>query len=148
MALPDGSSIWKPHVMGPPRMIELTSAECLSLLATARVGRVGLSMDALPVVLPVNFAVLESEIVFRTVDGTKFHAATAGAVVAFEADGYEPSGQNGWSVLVQGESRVVTDPVEIARLLTLRIDPWAVDGSADRFVRVRAERVTGRRFFR
>jgi len=134
--------------MGPPTMIELTPAECLSLLATAAVGRVGISIDALPVVLPVNFAVAESDIVFRTVEGTKFHAAAAGAVVAFEADGYEPLDQSRWSVLVQGVSSVITDAKDVAEFSALSIDPWAVDGSADRFVRIRAERVTGRRFSR
>ena len=84
-------------VMAQPRLSELTRDECMSLLATAVVGRVGLSVDALPVVLPVNFAVSDQDIVFRTVEGTKFHAAAAGAVVAFEADAYEPSGRSGWS---------------------------------------------------
>jgi len=135
--------------MDPPIIVALSREECAALLATAVVGRVGLSMGALPVVLPVNFAVLDDEdIVFRTAEGTKFHAAAAGAVVAFEADGYEPSGRGGWSVLVQGVAQVVSDAIELAQLSALAIDPWAVDGSADRFVRIRAERVTGRRFSR
>jgi nitroimidazol reductase NimA-like FMN-containing flavoprotein (pyridoxamine 5'-phosphate oxidase superfamily) len=80
----------------------------LRLLASVSVGRVGLSIKALPAVLPVNFALLDGEVVFRTVEGTKFHAAAAGRVLAFEADGYETDGLSGWSVLVQGVSRVVT----------------------------------------
>jgi len=134
--------------MDPPITVALSRDECTALLATAVVGRVGLSMNALPVVLPVNFAAVDADIVFRTVNGTKFHAAAAGAVVAFEADGYEPSGRSGWSVLVQGRAQVVSDASELAQLSALTIDPWAVDGSADRFVRIRAERVTGRRFSR
>ena len=120
----------------------------MALLGQVAVGRVGASIDALPVVLPVNFAVVDDDIVFRTVEGTKFHAAAAGAVVAFEADGYDDSGRQGWSVLVQGRSEVVVDPVELASLRGLTIDPWAVDGAADRFVRIRTTKVTGRRFYR
>lgn len=127
---------------------ELAADACLTLLASVPVGRVGLSIDALPVVLPVNFAVVDGEVVFRTVVGTKFHAAVREAVVAFEADGYEPSGVSGWSVLVLGTAVLITDPDEIARLSKLTVDPWAVDGSADRFVRIRTARITGRRFTR
>jgi len=132
----------------PPILEYVPRHECLSLLATVPIGRVGLSVDALPVVLPVNFALVDGDIVFRTVNGTKFHAAAAGAVIAFEADGYEASGRSGWSVLVQGMSEIVTDPVELEALVGLPIEAWAVDGSADRFVRIRSARVTGRRFAR
>ena len=109
--------------LGPPTLCELTADECLTLLTSVPVGRVGLSIDALPVVLPVNFAVIDGNIVFRTVAGTKFDAATTGAVLAFEADRYAPSDPSGWSVLVQGVAVPVTDPNEIARLAALTVDP-------------------------
>jgi len=126
----------------------LTIEKCFSLLATVPIGRVGLSVNALPVVLPVNFVVVDGDVVFRTVVGTKFHAAAAGAVVAFEADGWAPSGQSGWSVAIQGQAEVVSDAAEIERLAGLTSDSWALDGAADRFVRIRAVSVTGRSFQR
>ena len=79
----------------------LPRQECLGLLATVPIGRVGVTMNALPVVLPVNFAVFDGDIVFRTVDGTKFHAAVAGTVVAFEVDSYDSEGTSGWSVVIR-----------------------------------------------
>jgi nitroimidazol reductase NimA-like FMN-containing flavoprotein (pyridoxamine 5'-phosphate oxidase superfamily) len=88
--------------MDAPELSVLSRDECLRLLGGVAVGRVGLSIDALPVVLPVNFALFEEDIVFRTVEGTKFHAAAAGAVVAFEADSYEPGGTSGWGVVCSG----------------------------------------------
>ena len=121
--------------------------ECLRLLASVSVGRVGLSVRALPAVLPVNFALLDGEVVFRTVEGTKFHAAIAGRVLAFEADGYDADGLSGWSVLVQGVSRVVTEPTELHRAKQLTVEPWAVEG-ADRIVRITSTLVSGRRFQR
>jgi hypothetical protein len=105
-------------------------------------------MRALPVVLPVNFAVVHDEVVFRTAEGTKLHAAAAGAVVAFEVDGYEPSGRSGWSVLVQGRARVVDDPTMLARLSGLCIEAWAADAAADRFVAIATEVISGRRYAR
>ena len=118
-----------------------------ALLGRERVGRLGLSMRALPVVLPVNFAVVDGEVVFRTAEGTKLHAAAAGAIVAFEVVGYETSGGSGWSVLVQ-PARVVDDPDALDRLSALCIDAWAADAAADRFVAIATEVISGRRFAR
>ena len=61
--------------MASPKLSELSPDECLRLLAGVPVGRVGLSVRAMPAVFPVNFALLDGEVVFRTVEGTKFHAA-------------------------------------------------------------------------
>jgi hypothetical protein len=105
-------------------------------------------MQALPVVLPVNFSLFDNDIVFRTAAGTKFHAASQGAVLAFEADGYELDGMSGWSVLVQGASRVVNEPMELLQVGALTLEPWALDGAADRYVRIASSRVSGRRFRR
>lgn len=97
--------------MGAPELKVLSRDGCLALLATVPVGRVGLSIDALPVVLPVNFALLDGDVVFRTVNGTKCHAAAAGAVLAFEADSYEPDGTKGWGVVVPGDVESRKRPV-------------------------------------
>jgi len=134
--------------MVPPTVDVLSPEECISLLRSAQVGRVGLSMQALPVVLPVNFSLIDNDVVFRTVEGTRFHAAANGAVVAFEADGCEREGATGWSVLVQGVARVVSDPSELQQVAGLTLEPWALDGSADRYVRIASSRMSGRRFQR
>jgi nitroimidazol reductase NimA-like FMN-containing flavoprotein (pyridoxamine 5'-phosphate oxidase superfamily) len=120
----------------------------LRLLGTSPVGRVGLNIKDLPAVLPVNFAVMDGDVVFRSVEGTKLHAAATGRVLAFEADGYATDGLSGWSVLVQGVSRVVTEPTELHRVLQLTVEPWAVDGAADKVVRITSTIVSGRRFQR
>jgi len=125
---------------------ELEPAECLRLLATVPVGRVGVTIDALPAVLPVNFVVSDGAVVFRTVPGTKLDAATAGAVVAFEADSYgTPDQPGGWSVLVRGVARELTDPGDVEAARVLPLDSWAWDGAADRYVRIEPTVVTGRR---
>ncbi len=127
----------------------LTRDECLAHLGKASVGRLGVTIRALPVILPVNFAMHEGAIVLRSVPGSKLDAATAGAVVAFEVDDHDSEGEWGWSVLVQGIAHEVTDPTEVAVLRTLRITPWAFPaGEAQRYLRIDTELVSGRRFHR
>jgi nitroimidazol reductase NimA-like FMN-containing flavoprotein (pyridoxamine 5'-phosphate oxidase superfamily) len=129
-----------------PRIEDLPHDECLRLLASVPVGRVGVTIDALPAVLPVNFVVRGDAVVFRTVPGTKLDAATAGSVVAFEADGYgTDSDPSGWSVLARGVAREITDPDELAAARALPLESWAWDGGADRFVRIELTVLTGRR---
>jgi nitroimidazol reductase NimA-like FMN-containing flavoprotein (pyridoxamine 5'-phosphate oxidase superfamily) len=130
----------------PGGMVEIGPDECLELLGSVPVGRVGVTIDALPAVLPVNFALWQGAIVFRTVPGTKLDAAAAGAVVAFEADAYgTPDTPGGWSVLVRGIAREVTDPAELAELDALPLDSWAWDGQAHRYVCIEPTVITGRR---
>lgn len=124
---------------------DLTAEECEQLLRTAAFGRVGVSIAALPAVVPVNFLVDDGDVVFRTVPGTRFDVATARTVVAFEVDEYDPATGTGWSVLVQGMTREVADKEDKARLRSLGLPSWAAAGDADRFVRIAMDVVTGRR---
>jgi len=127
----------------------LDRSECLRLLASTPVGRIGLSIGALPVILPVNYRLIGGHIVIRTVPGTKLDAATKRAVVAFEADSYAPDGSWGWSVLVQGVCSRIADAAEIAALAATPLPTWAFDGEvADRLVRIELSFVNGRRFRR
>lgn len=127
---------------------ELSRPECLSLLATVPVGRVGVSIGALPAILPVNFVMSGERLIFRTVPGTKLDAATARTVVAFQADSFDEHGSWGWSVLVRGTASEVTDPAELETLQGMPITAWAfADSRANRFVQIQASVVTGRRFW-
>ena len=122
----------------------LSRAECVRLLAGAHIGRVGVSVGALPAVLPVNFALVGDGIVLRTAAGSKLDAALANAVVAFEVDSIDPMYHTGWSVLVQGVASEVVDPAERERLRAAPLRPWA-DHDRDRFVRIYIDLVSGRR---
>ena len=125
---------------------EMSAEECLHLLNLAIVGRVGISVRALPVILPVNFVMHEGDVVFRVNSGTKLAAATAGAIVAFEVDHYDAQGANGWSVLIQGRAEEITDPEELAQARSLPLHSWALDGLADHYVRIGTAMMSGRRF--
>jgi nitroimidazol reductase NimA-like FMN-containing flavoprotein (pyridoxamine 5'-phosphate oxidase superfamily) len=123
----------------------LTEPECYELIRDVRVGRVGVTVGALPVILPVNYACVEGDVVFRTAEGTKLRAAVDRAVVAFEVDEYDPAARTGWSVLLVGEAREVVTPDEIAMLEATDLEPWTDADGRSRWVRLRPEFVSGRR---
>src|SRR5438309_9372192 len=101
----------------------LSPEECERLLAQGSMGRVGISIGALPVVLPVNYAMLDGDVVVRTGAGTKLDAALAGSVVAFEVDHVDPTYHEGWSVLLQGRASEIVDAEELDRARRLPLRP-------------------------
>jgi len=122
----------------------IAAAECLNLLDSVSVGRVGVTIEALPAVFPVRFVISNGAVIFRTVPGTKFDAATAESVVAFEADAEgtvtDPSR---WSVLVRGVASPLTEPEDLSAARALPLGSWAWEGRADRFVRIYPTVITG-----
>lgn len=122
----------------------LTREQCLALLETVPVGRIVVTISALPVILPVHFAVVDGTVVIRTSPGTKLATATRNTVVAFEADSVDPSGEVGWSVAVTGTAGQVSDPMERQRLLELPLPEWA-GGNESHFIRITPVVVSGRR---
>lgn len=124
----------------------MSRAECLGFLERSRVGRVGITVDALPVILPVNYCVIDQAVHFATVPGTKLDAATQAAVVAFQADAYAPDGTAGWSVLAVGRCSRVADPSDVARFRKEGVSAWPHGDRAEHVVRIELTNVTGRRF--
>lgn len=122
----------------------LSRDECLRLLGTAALGRVAVTNAALPTILPVGFHYDGTQILIRTGRGTKLGAATRNAVVAFEVDDVSPSTLTGWSVVVTGVARELTEPDErVTALLTPR-SQW-VRGDDHRVVAISTDIVSGRR---
>lgn len=118
--------------------------ECLELLRTQPVARLGLSVQALPVIVPVNFVLRDDEIVICTSPGSKLAAACDRSVVALEVDDYDSMSHTGWSVLVQGGSRVLSEVDEVDDASHLWLRPWA-NPSANRWIAVSTDLISGRR---
>ncbi len=118
--------------------------ECLHLLSSATLGRIGLTTGALPAVLPVNFWFDGERILIRTGPGTKLAAATHDAVVAFEVDDMSAFWHSGWSVLVTGIAHHITDPDDLRQLAELPIPRWAPSGGGH-VVAIIPELISGRR---
>ena len=127
------------------RIQALSSEDCLHLLSTTSVGRIAVTRDALPVILPVNYALDGGSILIRTTDGAILRAARAGgAVVAFEVDNLDESTMTGWSVLITGTLREVTAVSAVLRAEQLPLAPWA-GGDRRHFVRITPGILSGRR---
>ena len=122
----------------------LDREECLQLLADSSFGRVGVTLAAMPVILPVNFRLVAEQVVFRTSPGTKLDAAVRNAVLAFEVDDVHPVSHGGWSVLVTGIAEQVVDPDEVTRLSAAHVPRWTAEVD-DHFVTIPTTVVTGRR---
>lgn len=127
------------------RLEHLDRSECIRLLASVSVGRIGLLVGGRPEILPVTYAVEGETVVFRTAEGTVLTQA-AMQVVAFEADQIDEATHTGWSVLVQGVAQDVSDALDTRseRLRTLALVTWA-PGRRHRWFRLDAHRLTGRR---
>ncbi|MCV7300572.1 pyridoxamine 5'-phosphate oxidase family protein [Mycobacterium barrassiae] len=123
----------------------LNRRQCLDLLQQVRVGRLVFTEDALPAVQPVNFRLWHDDIVIRVAGGPKLDAATDNQVVAFEADELDPDLRTGWSVTVVGHAQRITDVDDLVQVSGTFVEPW-VEGRRDHFVRIRTEKITGRRF--
>ncbi|MEW9548236.1 pyridoxamine 5'-phosphate oxidase family protein [Nonomuraea sp. NPDC050783] len=122
---------------------ELSEAEALRRLASVPFGRIVFTLRALPAVRPVNHLVMDGQVIIRSDPGTVLsgEVAPAEAVVAFEADELDPYERLGWSVIVTGVARLVSDPAEAARLKDL-LHPW-VKGGMDHVIRIQPEIVDG-----
>ncbi|GGR96436.1 hypothetical protein GCM10010269_39080 [Streptomyces humidus] len=128
------------------RTVELAGAEALRLLGGVSLGRIVFTRQALPTIRPVNHVLVDGDIVIRTHGDaalTRYtgHAGGEGAVVAYEADDIDPATHRGWSVVVTGYARLVTDPRELARYRTL-LRPWSTQ-RMDHAVRIHPDLVTG-----
>jgi nitroimidazol reductase NimA-like FMN-containing flavoprotein (pyridoxamine 5'-phosphate oxidase superfamily) len=125
-------------------MTELDRAQCLELLRTSPIGRVVLSVNCLPVALPVNIALLDGNVVFATGEGSILEAALHRNVLSVESDAIEPLYHSGWSVLVTGTAAVMSEPGQLERARRLPLAPWA-PGPHPYYVVVPSTIVSGRR---
>jgi nitroimidazol reductase NimA-like FMN-containing flavoprotein (pyridoxamine 5'-phosphate oxidase superfamily) len=121
----------------------MTTEQCDALLPTQRVGRVGVCTGR-PGVFPVLYSLLDGDVVFRTAPGEKLIAAALRRDVVFEIDSFDTAARTGWSVNVVGIAEEIEDPTELRRAEALGLEPWAGE-VRDRYVRIRAVEVSGRR---
>lgn len=128
------------------RFEALSPADCWELLETKAVGRVAYCHADGPTVLPVNYTVRSGGIVFRTLAGSRLSVAMNDFRAAFEVDEIDERLHAGWSVLLVGMARLVTDTEELSELWwdQHQPDPWAA-GERNVFVRIQPTRTTGRR---
>jgi nitroimidazol reductase NimA-like FMN-containing flavoprotein (pyridoxamine 5'-phosphate oxidase superfamily) len=126
----------------PRRTDDLSRAESLRLLATVSFGRVVYMHRSVPAVRPVNHLMDEEAIIIRTSQWSELvSAVNEGAVVAYQADSIDLDRHVGWSVVVRGPARAVSDADEAARYRE-RLTSWAA-GERDFVIRIEPVFVNG-----
>jgi len=136
-----------------PTLEELTEAESLDLIGQAEIGRIGFSGRYGPVVIPVNYKIVDGSVVFRTAIGSplgedlRTGIANAEYKVAFEIDELDPGARTGWSVLIQGAAHLVDEEEERSVVARAGVEPWA-GGDREQYVRIKPTLISGRRIRR
>jgi nitroimidazol reductase NimA-like FMN-containing flavoprotein (pyridoxamine 5'-phosphate oxidase superfamily) len=127
------------------RLEPLSYEECLELLRGGVVGRIAFMVDDFPVILPVNYRLMETSgrawIALRTRPGNVI--ADAPMSVAFQIDGIDHVHHQGWSVLARGTLHKV-DPDAADFRERFDPQPWIAE-ERDAWMIVDPFAVTGRR---
>jgi nitroimidazol reductase NimA-like FMN-containing flavoprotein (pyridoxamine 5'-phosphate oxidase superfamily) len=129
-----------------PTMQVIPTEECYRLLAAQEIGRIVVSAEGYPLVLPVNYGLDGTTLVIRTHPGTLQRAAQH-ANVTFEVDDIDRRTRTGWSVLVRGQAEEVGAEHRadlVARTHGTNVEPWA-PGEHGIWLRLIPHDVSGRR---
>lgn len=127
------------ELMSPP--------ECRRLLTEHQVGRIGVLVDSAPEIYPVNYRFDGEAVLFRTAPGSKLRGALRSPSVCFEIDGVDLQNHTGWSVMVKGRARELTDAAEIKAAEAHPLRVWSI-GEKDHWIRIQPDDISGRRIHR
>lgn len=120
----------------------MTDDECWDMLAAHELGRLAWADDDQVTILPINYAVDERTIVFRTAEGSKAEAVVSDRLLAFQIDSVE--GEVARSVLVRGRGHLLPASEE-ARLEQEGLRVWLGPGKPI-LVLLEPTDVSGRRY--
>lgn len=130
-----------------PWLEEIPLDVCLALLREEPVGRIAVNLHEHPVILPVNYRLVETLgltwVAIRARRGGTIDRAPAPC--AFEIDGIDPNREEGWSVVVRGTlHHADVDAADFRE----RFDshPWLAD--RDAWLLIEPFSITGRRLHR
>ena len=126
-----------------PVLDDMREQECRQLIEAGGVGRVAFELAGRLSVVPVNFAIHDGSVVFRTAPTTAIGRYGTGPV-AFEIDRIDEGMHEGWSVLISGTARQA-GPEESEKLReALTVEPWA-GGEREVYIVITPEQVRGHR---
>lgn len=121
---------------------DLSREECLNALRENTLGRLAVSQGALPLILPVNYAMEDTNVVFRTRQGGLLDRTCRNTVVAFEIDAYDDETKAGWSVVIVGVANVLYAGDWLRAVELGLTSAGAAEGSV--FVKIVPGTITGR----
>jgi hypothetical protein len=112
----------------------VSEEECWALLATSSVGRVALSVMALPAILPVQYYLDGRTLAVCLGHHQISERSLHDAIVAFAADAIDPVTRSGWSVQIQGRA---TTPWQVG------VDADCGHPTAGQIVRIEPAKIIG-----
>lgn len=123
---------------------ELSHSECETLLRSGVAGRVALATPTGPHIVPVNYAIVDGDVVLRTSPYSVLGTYGRDTTLAFEVDHLDYPRQRGWSVVARGRAEAVQNAEELEQIRRVREPrPWAA-GSRALFLRLRWTELSGR----
>jgi nitroimidazol reductase NimA-like FMN-containing flavoprotein (pyridoxamine 5'-phosphate oxidase superfamily) len=123
-------------------MTELTTERCWELLRGDEFGRLAFRMVDEVHIVPINYAVDDETILFRTAEGNKLLGLTMHPQIAFEIDSFGEDEAH--SVTVRGTARRLEEDEE-HRAEQLPLRPW-VNTLKYNVVEITPIEITGRAF--
>lgn len=127
----------------PPPSV-LSSSDCWRLLQDEEVARIAWAGPDGVAIVPVNYALAEGGLWFRTQPYTALARQCSGGRVAVEVDHLDRRERSAWSVVVTGTAERVPAPEVPDTLAGMEV--WA-PGPRSLFVRVTPLEVSGRRLW-
>ncbi|MFC9329275.1 pyridoxamine 5'-phosphate oxidase family protein [Kitasatospora sp. NPDC057015] len=124
---------------------QCTREQSLELLHQTVIGRLIHTDDAMPAVTPSCFTLDNLGEVVVPLPASWRADLMDGEVVGFQTDHFDEQTLQGWTVLVVGRSRLVTDPVKIAGLRHRGPPHWGHRPTRG-YLSIHPELVTGQRF--
>jgi Pyridoxamine 5'-phosphate oxidase/Helix-turn-helix domain len=122
----------------------LSPPQCRGYLGAGGIGRMVFAGPQGPEAIPVNYAMLDGDVVVRTGRHSILAGHAKRTPVSFEVDRFDEALAEGWSVLARGVAQTVTTPAELETVRSLGIEPWA-GGEKDIYLRIIVADLTGRR---
>lgn len=124
----------------------MSENECLERLASHDFGRIAMNTDEDVMILPVNYAFVDNNIVIRTAAGSKLQNAPM-SKVAFEIDDVSPGHLWGWSVVAKGTALDISSSIDeySEQLRALPFHSW-LSGERNHVMKIKVQEISGRRF--
>jgi nitroimidazol reductase NimA-like FMN-containing flavoprotein (pyridoxamine 5'-phosphate oxidase superfamily) len=120
----------------------LSEEECWEFLRSHEFGRLAFHLAEQVHITPINYAVDDDTLLFRTAEGSKLLAVVMNPDIAFEVDQYDD--ESAVSVILRGSARLLEED-EAHRSENVPLRPW-VPTLKYNVVEIRPSEVSGRRF--
>ncbi len=120
----------------------LTPEQCWDVLRAEEFGRLAFQLVDEIHITPINYAVDEDVLLFRTAEGSKLLGVVMGSPIAFEVDQYADEWAR--SIVIRGRTRLLAEEEEY-RAENVPLRPW-VPTLKYNVVEIVPEVVSGREF--